>query len=335
MHKREWALLILIYLVLAEVLSWYPVPDLSLCLIQPEHSQQTSDHDKNKYCPPFHMGIIGSLDAVDGFLERHDKSVVGGFTIVLAISTIGLWLATNNLWRAGEEQRASSERIAAQQRSSDRRIADEQFRQMRYSNEASFNAASAAAQSARAATASNQIAITTAEQELRAYVTAKDVNLIVHRDPPRMTLNGLIDGEINTYGMAPVLHNGGQTPATNVVINASTQQFPGEIPASFEFPDSENFGHGVIGPQCELHGPAAEISAGELDPMRNPSNWYMWGWVEYDDIFSGTMRHRTEFCFQIQRVRPPVTGQLWIGFRPLPRFNAVDGDCLRPINPAT
>jgi hypothetical protein len=104
MRKREWALLAFVYLALAEVLSWHPVPDLSLCLIQAEHSEQATNHDEKKYCPAFHTGIIASLDAVDGFLERHDKSVVGGFTIVLAISTIGLWLATNRLWFAGERQ---------------------------------------------------------------------------------------------------------------------------------------------------------------------------------------------------------------------------------------
>ena len=37
-------------------------------------------------------------------LEDHEKSVVGAFTIILAISTIGLWMATNRLWEAGENQ---------------------------------------------------------------------------------------------------------------------------------------------------------------------------------------------------------------------------------------
>lgn len=104
MLKRNWALIAFVYLALAEALSLVPVPDLSLCLIQPEDSQQASDDNDQKYCPAFHTGIIASIDAVDGFLEHHDKSVVGGFTIVLAISTIGLWLATNKLWAAGEKQ---------------------------------------------------------------------------------------------------------------------------------------------------------------------------------------------------------------------------------------
>jgi hypothetical protein len=117
MLKRNWALIALVYLAFAEALSWVPVPDLSPCLIQPEDREQpTSDGDK-KYCPAFHTGAAVVFENVDSFLEHHDKSVVGGFTIVLAISTIGLWLATNKLWEAGEKQFGLlSESAAAQSR---------------------------------------------------------------------------------------------------------------------------------------------------------------------------------------------------------------------------
>ena len=104
MLKRNWTLIAFIYLAFAEALSLFPVPDLSLCLIQPEHSEQTTNHDDKKYCPAFHTGAALVIERIDSFLEHHDKSVIGGFTIVLAISTIGLWLATNKLWEAGERQ---------------------------------------------------------------------------------------------------------------------------------------------------------------------------------------------------------------------------------------
>lgn len=104
MLKRNWALIAFVYLAFAEVLSWAPVPDLSLCLIQPEDDEQSSGHDEEKYCPAFHIGAALVFEKANAFLEAHDKSVVGGFTIVLAISTIGLWLATNKLWDAGERQ---------------------------------------------------------------------------------------------------------------------------------------------------------------------------------------------------------------------------------------
>ncbi len=112
MLKRTWLLIAIVYFGLAEALSWMPVSDLSLCLIQAEHSQQSANHDGEKYCSTFHAGAALVFEKVDSFLEHHDKSVVGGFTIVLAISTIGLWLATNRLWQAGETQRLLAENTA-------------------------------------------------------------------------------------------------------------------------------------------------------------------------------------------------------------------------------
>jgi hypothetical protein len=104
MLKRNWALIAFVYLALAEAFSLAPVPDLSLCLIRPEHHEKAADDNDNKYCPAFDAGIALVFEKTDLFLETHDKSVVGAFTIVLAISTIGLWLATNKLWVAGERQ---------------------------------------------------------------------------------------------------------------------------------------------------------------------------------------------------------------------------------------
>jgi hypothetical protein len=115
MLKRSWALIVFVYLALAEVLSLAPVPDLSLCLIQPEHSQQTTNDNKPKYCPALHVAAALAIEGTDTFLERHDKSVVGAFTIVLAISTIGLWLATNKLWDAARNQFTHSEETAKRQ----------------------------------------------------------------------------------------------------------------------------------------------------------------------------------------------------------------------------
>jgi hypothetical protein len=115
MLKRTWVLIALAYFAFAEALSWVPVPDLSLCLVQPEHSEQSSNHDDKKYCPAFHVGAALALEKADAFLERHDKSVIGAFTIVLAISTIGLWLATIKLWSAGERQLQLAAKTSADQ----------------------------------------------------------------------------------------------------------------------------------------------------------------------------------------------------------------------------
>jgi hypothetical protein len=118
-------------------------------------------------------------------------------------------------------------------------------------------------------------------------------------------------------------------------MNVSCQKLRNDLPSDFAFPDSNLFGHGLIGPDSEIYTPIIRIGASELEPIDQSHEWYFWGWVEYDDIFIGTTRHRTEFCFQLDRVRLPVTSEFWIAFKPHSRFNAADGDCLRPIDPHT
>jgi hypothetical protein len=192
-----------------------------------------------------------------------------------------------------------------------------------------------AVEATKAAIASNQIAVTNSVQQLQAYVTARDLQLTVHRRPPTPGAYIQIEGAAHTYGVTAILKNGGQTPATNVTINVSCQKLSKDLEGDFAFPDSPLFGQGVIGPQGEMHTPIIRLDATEFEPIDGTTEWYLWGWVEYDDVFTGTIRHRTEFCFQIDRVRLPVTNEFLAGFRPYPRFNAAEADCLRPIDPHT
>lgn len=37
---------------------------------------------------------------------------------------------------------------------------------------------------------------------------------------------------------------------------------------------------------------------------QNKKRLFLWGWVEYDDIFEGTPRHRVDYCFEIK-----ITGE--------------------------
>ena len=104
MLKRNWALIAIVYLAFAEVLSLAPVPDLSLCLMQPEDSEQAADHNEPKYCPAFHSGIEVLFATTNEAFEHYEKLIIGGFTVVLALSTVALWLSTRKLWQAGERE---------------------------------------------------------------------------------------------------------------------------------------------------------------------------------------------------------------------------------------
>ena len=174
----------------------------------------------------------------------------------------------------------------------------------------------------KAAFVSNQIAVTNAKQQLRAYVTALDVHMTLHRVPGTMSGYGTeIPGRVHTYEFAVVLKNGGQTPAINVRTNINIRLFQTGIPANYDFPSSDKFGHGLIGPQTEWHTPWQRMSASLVEDISQ--TLALWGWIEYDDIFRNcrsTSRHRTEFCFRVDRSLLPVTGQLWIGYVPHDRF---------------
>lgn len=194
MLKRNWALIAFVYLALAEALSLAPVPDLSLCLIQPEHGQQAANHDNPKYCPAFHVAAALAIEKTDVFLEHHDKSVVGGFTIVLALSTIGLWLATNKLWAAGEDQRKSSERIAERQRRSAERIATWQRMSDRSANQAAHAGVAIAMKSAALA----ERALTELE---RPWVFVFDVS----RPKNEVADDFFIEYTVANYGKMPAI----------------------------------------------------------------------------------------------------------------------------------
>jgi hypothetical protein len=236
------------------------------------------------------------------------------FNCILATFTVRLFYATSGL---------------AAETAGLRSAADKQSSDMQASIQASVD-------SAKAAVTSNQIAVTNAEQRLRAYVTVQEIQMNTHRQPS--TFPGTefwrreVQGAVHTYEFTPVLRNGGQTPAINVVASVTLRRFAEGVPADFGFPDEGEHAGGVIGPQTEWYAPPQSASAGIVNPD-DPTPLLLWGSVEYDDIFSGSFRHRTEFCFQTHVKRVPITGDTWVGFVPYRRYNNVDENCEADFDP--
>jgi len=116
---RNGLLLAFCYLLFAEFLSWITASWPGPCLIQWEHPE----------CPTFIAGIVLMTERASDFIKHddHDKVIVAAFTAVLALSTIGLWLATvslqrstNNLWKAAERQIAVAQQASEHVRISER-----------------------------------------------------------------------------------------------------------------------------------------------------------------------------------------------------------------------
>jgi hypothetical protein len=118
--RGDIATLLLCYLFALEGLSWFTA-SMPPCLISEAHEQQTADDDNQKECPTFFVGSAIAAGRLVSLLKSddNDKAVVAAFTIILAFSTIGLWLATHDLQKttrdlakAGERQIAVAKRAA-------------------------------------------------------------------------------------------------------------------------------------------------------------------------------------------------------------------------------
>jgi hypothetical protein len=85
-------------LLVMEPVSWITAPIPGGCLVHPE--DYAAHYDGHNYCPTFHVFLMGQ--AVRVFAHFADPNwVIADFTVVLAFSTLSLWVVT---WQASLRQ---------------------------------------------------------------------------------------------------------------------------------------------------------------------------------------------------------------------------------------
>ncbi|GAA0646867.1 hypothetical protein [Brevundimonas lenta] len=163
------------------------------------------------------------------------------------------------------------------------------------------------------------------ENAIRAYLEVGDYALMIDD-------RGLITPSF-------VLTNVGRTPARRVNVVWAV----GELPAA----DAPNMDLVPTYAQAPLRishlsaGGSVTPEATAFDPMLSDDDdmgpaheAVVFGSVDYDDIFSDSVRHRTEFCAQVvirrDYSKPDRVG--W-SFTPSAFHNATDDDCARPPDP--
>jgi hypothetical protein len=95
---------------------------------------------------------------------------------------------------------------------------------------------------------------------------------------------------------------------------------------------------------CSIAAGSTECGRNLYIPRTAFDNWhdefshlYVWGWAEYDDVFDGTERHRTEFCYSIgfsDRHAADIVSSDFIRYRHY-KGNGVDQECRHPAAPYT
>ena len=135
----------------------------------------------------------------------------------------------------------------------------------------------------------------------------------------------------------PALHiaircrNNGATPTRFGLSHVSWHHFLDGGPDAISFKDlweteAKDPARLAVGPKGTILLDVVEIP--EADLLKTPGSVFVWGWTDYNDIFEDSLRHRTEFCFQIERMaRGTKTETRYRNYR---MHNGYDEECFRP-----
>lgn len=113
----------------------------------------------------------------------------------------------------------------------------------------------------------------------------------------------------------PVWRNSGDTPTKNLEIHSYCSLRNTALPDNFDFSraDKHQIGGGLLGPKSSLNGglapqsPNAAITPQDIiDVQAGRKFLYLWGYARYNDVFPGTPRHITRFCWAIFVVGDPT-----------------------------
>ncbi|WP_316228889.1 hypothetical protein [Bradyrhizobium sp. SZCCHNR1070] len=243
--------------------------------------------------------------------ERTTSDPVAFFTFWLVVFTGGLTVSTVLLWLAGERQIELSRESAASQ------AVDMQQ---------SISVARASANAAKHSAIIAERALTVVE---RAFLSIGDTSVVTIRQ-----FAAIVD-----YRISFNIVNSGRTPARNYFAAINLAVLDGEIPADFRFPDRIRdlpVTGGVVGPKSRSFVYIDFFIQDAIDVFEGRKKALVYGWLEYDDVFSDSPRHRTEFAAEIRVFADPrVTPQVVYGAMPpiltiatCGRYNAYDDGCM-------
>jgi hypothetical protein len=183
------------------------------------------------------------------------------------------------------------------------------------------------------AQAANDQALLTREamvETQRAFVLVRVLEVELVTFPYQSPTAAIID-RIAGWRVGVVWENSGDTPTRDLVTHVSLKFFDSQIPDNYDFPDlpERNISNALIGPRGTIHSASFLISVQDAQRVKDGSQRaYMWGWAEYDDIFSNTKRHRTEFCYELLFIEP-FPQRASFGHLMHRTHNGADDECLK------
>ncbi len=254
------------------------------------------------------LGAEQFLDQHNGAISAFSAVFIAIFTVVLAWKTSGLYEATRGL----------------------QTFAKIQSEDMKSSIDQARRAATAMEIAAQSSEGSLEVAKSSLRDTERAFVYLKKFNMQLDRPLQPATYGGQVLGPVHSLSLAPIWANSGKTPARRLLCNFGIEFRAGDKADKYDFFDKGPPIRAVLGPSAELFTPPQSIDSDAFGKLqRREQSMFIWGWADYDDIFAGTSRHRTEFCCRVEVVAD-AGGQILVTFPVYSNFNAFDEECSRP-----
>ena len=162
----------------------------------------------------------------------------------------------------------------------------------------------------------------------RAYVSLREFQVALTKNP--------LNDEIQTCTIQPIWENTGTTPTRNGRGHVNWKYFDRSVPADFDFADFDELGNRIlsydsykpliVGPRATALSPIIGMEPAILRQVRDlQGKLLIWGWAEYDEVFSDAKRHRTEFAYLVVVSGSPASH---VGFSQFKLHNGVDEDCM-------
>jgi hypothetical protein len=143
---------------------------------------------------------------------------------------------------------------------------------------------------------------------------------------------------VEFWRITPVFENSGNTATKRMMSGHSAELRTTKLPKDFDYRDSAFpdptkpifISRDIIGPRAQLNGAPYILSLADVQAIgRGEKFFVIWGWVDYDDVFTGTKRHRIEYCYQLTVLfdpsNPKYTNAVAMGlYGP---YNNVDEQC--------
>jgi hypothetical protein len=110
------------------------------------------------------------------------------------------------------------------------------------------------------------------------------------------------------YRITAVFENTGTTVARRFTGTASIVMWKGLLPEDFKYPDRMEAiaPNAFVAPRLKIPFPVDIAIQDLLDIMNKKMRGFIYGWVEYDDVFTSSARRRTEFCVEIEVIGNPL-----------------------------